>query len=613
MFIDSLPPGLYQVSPPRQVLDRMKLRSSSSSRIDVIVGSLSWGAPALVRAAVRTQVWGRAHTFSSAFLAAQATRLLVRGQLLRRVAGWCWLPLMCCSVLAPSAQAQWAFRVGGTNPEEGLSLAVTKTNDVIVAGQFSCRSATDPNDICDFDPSNTSEVLLFSGSGFVAQYSEIGELVWVRELSSWAQDVAVDSLGDVYVITSSCLVTKYSADGVAKWTLLLSQVSHCDEVAVSDEGDLYVAGDDVFLARLEADTGQLLWDLVAGGDARTTGLAVDADGNATVFGVFRSPFDADPGAREQVISSQGDLDLFVLSFDREGGLRWGFGLGGSATEDSGNLSIGEDAGVYITGRFGASVDFGSGPQEAGERVWASFIAKYDSSGVPIWSRTATSGTGRAVSVRDDRVIATGVFGTDINYSPDRRSLATLEAAGHADVYVAQFKTDGTYEGAFRMGGPADEWTNDMALDSRGSIYLTGKFWGVADFDPGPGVFELDARGPSGRGDLPDLFVAKYGVGGVFASGTAMLAVPEYGFLLSSPFPNPATAQASLTVVIDRPQRLILRVYDTLGRLVRVPVQRRYLELGRHDLQIQTVDLAAGVYLVTAHGEFGVRTQTIFVQ
>lgn len=62
--------------------------------------------------------------------------------------------------------------------------------------------------------------------------------------------------------------------------------------------------------------------------------------------------------------------------------------------------------------------------------------------------------------------------------------------------------------ARRMGGIGAEGASAMAVDAHGNVYTTGTFSGTADFDPGPGTFNLTAP-------IFGIFVSKLDAGGNF--------------------------------------------------------------------------------------------------
>ena len=70
-----------------------------------------------------------------------------------------------------------------------------------------------------------------------------------------------------------------------------------------------------------------------------------------------------------------------------------------------------------------------------------------------------------------------------------------------------------------MGGTSLDVGEDVAVDDRGNVYTTGLFYGTADFDPGPGVFNLTppscGRPSATCTATPDMFVSKLDSAGNF--------------------------------------------------------------------------------------------------
>ena len=65
--------------------------------------------------------------------------------------------------------------------------------------------------------------------------------------------------------------------------------------------------------------------------------------------------------------------------------------------------------------------------------------------------------------------------------------------------------------ARQMGGTAADIVKGVALDEDGNVYTVGVFILTADFDPGPGTFNLTASAP----DLSDVFISKLDAAGNF--------------------------------------------------------------------------------------------------
>jgi hypothetical protein len=91
------------------------------------------------------------------------------------------------------------------------------------------------------------------------------------------------------------------------------------------------------------------------------------------------------------------------------------------------------------------------------------------------------------------VYTTGNFNGTVDFDPGA-GVQNLVSAGNSDIYIIKTNAAGQLVWAIRMGGTSGDFSNAIAVDAAGNIYITGYFWGTADFDPGPGTLHLTAAG-----------------------------------------------------------------------------------------------------------------------
>ena len=104
----------------------------------------------------------------------------------------------------------------------------------------------------------------------------------------------------------------------------------------------------------------------------------------------------------------------------------------------------------------------------------------------------------------------GNFTGTVDFDPGA-GVAELSSAGSNDIYVAKYDTNGTLVWARSMGGTYSDGASGIAVDDAGNIYITGGFSGTADFDPGPGTFNMTAA-TTGQNDI---YIAKLNANGDF--------------------------------------------------------------------------------------------------
>jgi hypothetical protein len=269
-------------------------------------------------------------------------------------------------------------------------------------------------------------------------------------------------------------------------------------------------------AGADASHGQsLLWakQMGGGGADQPSDLALDPNGNVYLTALLRN------AARNN--------DVLVSKRNRAGRRVWDARMGGSGNDNPSGIAVDSEGNVYTTGGFEGTADFDPGPGSAflassgGQDI---FLSKLDSEGRFVWALSVGSfifdeGVGVAVD-ESGEVIVVGHYQGTVDFDPGAATFS-LSSQGR-DVFALKVDTDGHFVWARSVGGSLTDEARSFAVDAEGSLYVTGNFQDVADFDPGPAVVNLTAAGNRDafilKLDTSGQFVWARGVGsGTFAS------------------------------------------------------------------------------------------------
>lgn len=105
------------------------------------------------------------------------------------------------------------------------------------------------------------------------------------------------------------------------------------------------------------------------------------------------------------------------------------------------------------------------------------------------------------------VYLTGQFRVAGDFDPGPGT--SVLTGGWFDVYVCKLDAGGTLQWARSMGGTSVDYGFSVAADDSENVFCTGLFNETADFDPGPGVFNLTSAGEQ------DAFLCKLDSAGNF--------------------------------------------------------------------------------------------------
>ncbi|WP_296148030.1 T9SS type A sorting domain-containing protein [uncultured Flavobacterium sp.] len=177
------------------------------------------------------------------------------------------------------------------------------------------------------------------------------------------------------------------------------------------------------------------------------GLAIDNSNDVLITGAFISTIDLDPSSVVTNLVSSGNTDAFIAKMNVSGNLVWAKKFGGAM--DNFNLGIVADSqkNIYSVGQFMGTVNFNPG-----------------------------AGTSNLTS--------------------------TLSGSYYSfDISISKLDSNGNFVWAKKVGGIGDDSATAVTVDNSGKVYITGYFNNTVDFDPGSGVFNLSASGPSGTSDI----------------------------------------------------------------------------------------------------------------
>jgi uncharacterized protein (AIM24 family) len=435
----------------------------------------------------------------------------------------------------PYGSLLWAKSMGGGGTPPSVdaphAVAADSSNNVVVAGYFG--SATANGRSSDFDPgAGTALLTAISGyDAFLAKYDRDGSYLWALGLGDTnltygeerAWDLVVDEDDSIYLTGAFGGTVNFNPRFPnAKWTTNSGSASG------------------LFLARFAPD-GSNVWAIGLGAnltDVFTEGystVAVDGNGHCWLAGNFRGTCDFDPGPGVSSLTSRGLTDIFLARYGMDGSFRAVYQAGGTGQDICSPGAMRSDGtNLYLTGRFGGTADFDPGTGVSNLTAVGGnnlFLASYDGTGTLRWAfNMPTSGevTGQgghrvALDASANCYVAGWSGGTtDFDPNPFSTSNLVAHSTNAADVFLAKYTSAGSLLwmhgfGSTNPGGAFNNIAAGLALDSDGSAFITGQFYGPdADFDPSGDTAALTSMGQN------DCFVAKYSPDGERSRGRSLL-------------------------------------------------------------------------------------------
>jgi uncharacterized protein (TIGR03437 family) len=358
-------------------------------------------------------------------------------------------------VIDPTLAA--ASYLGGSADDAGRGIAVDANGNAYVTGYTFSRDIPSTGGTQQPAWKGGTAGRFFGGDAFVAKYTSAGALVWVTYLGGSNDDVgdavAVDSSGNVYV-TGYTNSTDFPTTSAAFQKTFQGRGTR--------PATYFAPGGDAFVTKLNPSGSALIYSTYLGGkdDDKGIAIAVDSAGNAAVGGVtlstnfptqnpYQSAFKGFGGIPDLCFGCgpvQNFGDGFVAVLNPAGSaLVFSTYLGGSNDDTVTSIAVDGSGNVYAGGTT-LSTDF---------PVSGAYQSKF----------------GGSANLNIQPVLVMG------------------------DGWVAKFSPAGKLVYSTFLGGSRDDAVMGLAVDSAGSVYVTG-FTSSPDFPTTKGAAQTTYHGPN---------------------------------------------------------------------------------------------------------------------
>jgi hypothetical protein len=462
---------------------------------------------------------------------------------------------------SPQYELLWANKIANSNTENIASIHLNQNDELLICGFFT--------NTLDFDPGpGVTELTTFSASnsdGYFASYSTSGALNWVKQIGGNSvdnvQDIITDQEGNIIItgnfsqtadldpsaavseLTATgsfndLFLAKYTSTGNYIWSFSLEGSNFPDNgqaLGILSNNSIVLGA--IYQGDIDADPGpgiapiehannydaliacytsegNYVWAGKYGfnGDDRVNSIAIDDSDNIYVGGYFNQTVDFDFGPSTNQVTSAGNDDACLLSYDAAGNLRWARTWGSSSADEIQGIAISNNGKIAVTGGFNGTVDFNPGIEndELTALGTDAFLAIYDQNGN--YERViGLGGTsfdfGNSVYFLGEVVTIGGLFDEIVDFDPGvtvAQGSVVTQSPFFASYSANTLQLNQLAAFQDRKGG--NDNVLGMTHDIDGNIYVCGSFEGSAFFaesgDEFPAVDELDA------------FVAKYSPSGV---------------------------------------------------------------------------------------------------
>jgi|GEM_PF-1182517 len=354
---------------------------------------------------------------------------------------------------------QWATYYGGSGWDAALSLAVSASGDVHVAGNTESASGIATTGTHDNTYNGNRDI-------FVAKFNASGVRQWGTYYGGTGTDsgygVTVDASGNVY-----CAGLTTSTNGVA---------------TTGSHDDSHNGGEDGCIAKF-SNTGVLQWATYYGGSGIDHILDLVSDGSSNLYAVglttSSSPANCIATTGVHQSTSGGHVDAFVVKMSSSGSRVWGTYYGGINGDWGHDIALDGNGYLYITGHTTSSggIATANTHDQTFNGNFDTFVAKLSVQAVRQWGTYIGGGShDESWAIATDgvgNVYVTGYTASTSGIASTGAYQSTF-AGGTYDAFLVKLNATGNRVwGTYYGGSGKDLGSMGLTADANGNVYFAG--------------------------------------------------------------------------------------------------------------------------------------------
>lgn len=383
-------------------------------------------------------------------------------------------------LFSPAQNFQWVNNPGGTNSDNGRSVAIDNSGNVYATGYYNSASITFGTTT--FNNTGSYDI-------YLVKYDPNGNVLWARTAVGSSYNYA-------YSVATDCGVGHVIITGAFGGTITFGSTTLTNTSGSAD----------VFIAEYDAN-GNVLWakSAAGGGSEFAYGVTTDYSCNVYITGYFDSPT-LTLGTTTLTNTSPGWQNVFLAKYDTSGNIMWARSAGGSGNiMDEGKSVAFNNYGIFITGQYTNSITFGSNTLTS-TGLNDMFLVNYDLNGNVLWAKSAGGvndevGVSIAANSNTNNVYVTGHFGSPVaTFGSTLVTNTGVFPFYYDDIFLAKFDSAGNVLSVQTAGGKNQDRAGAMDMDLFQNTYITGMFEDTITF----GAFTLISAGGAS-----DIYIVKY--------------------------------------------------------------------------------------------------------